>query len=152
VVGTILNKPLPLAEIPFTWDKTTILKTEKRFANFCWVRWIASLPSYGRSFDKCICMVGISNWVVFLLDVSLLHKVNCESEKVKVELSLYRPWRPLGLPEVEAPTFSDIRLADGGKVVSPTRRPLFTPRKIPATHFCYRLSRPQGHSAARRIR
>jgi hypothetical protein len=25
---------------------------------------------------------------------------------VKVKLSLYRPWRPLGLPEVEAPTFS----------------------------------------------
>jgi hypothetical protein len=28
----------------------------------------------------------------------------------KVKLSLYRPWRPLGLREVEAPTFSDIRL------------------------------------------
>jgi hypothetical protein len=52
-----------------------------------------------------------------------------------VKLSLYRPWRPLGLREVEAPTFSDIRLTDGGKV-SPTRRPLFTPRKIPGTHFC----------------
>jgi hypothetical protein len=41
-----------------------------------------------------------------------------------------RPWEPLGLREVEAPTFSDIRLTDGGKVVSPTSRPLFTPRKI----------------------
>jgi hypothetical protein len=56
------------------------------------------------------------------------------------------------LREVEAPTFSDIRLIDGGKVVSPMRRPLFTPRKISGTHFCYRLSRPQGHSAAGRIR
>jgi hypothetical protein len=28
----------------------------------------------------------------------------------------------------------------------------FTPRKIPGTHFCYRLSRPQGHSAAGRTR
>jgi hypothetical protein len=54
----------------------------------------------------------------------------------KVKLSLYRPWRPLGLREVEAPTFSDIRLIDGGKDVSPTRRPLFTPRKIPGTYFC----------------
>jgi hypothetical protein len=44
---------------------------------------------------------------------------------IKVKLSLYRPWRPLGLQEVEAPTFSDVRLTDGGKVVSPTRRPLF---------------------------
>jgi hypothetical protein len=55
---------------------------------------------------------------------------------VKVKLSLYRPWRPLGLRQVEAPTFSDIRLTDGGKVVSPMRRPLFTPRKIPGSHFC----------------
>jgi hypothetical protein len=54
----------------------------------------------------------------------------------KVKLSLYRPWRPLGLREVEAPTFSDIRLIDGGNVVSPTRRPLFTPRNILGTHFC----------------
>jgi hypothetical protein len=30
--------------------------------------------------------------------------------------------------------------------------PLPPPRKIPGTHFCYRLSRPQGHSAAGRIR
>jgi hypothetical protein len=53
----------------------------------------------------------------------------------KVKLSLYRPWRPLGLREVEAPTFLDNRLTDGGKVVSPTRRPLFTPRKIPGTNI-----------------
>jgi hypothetical protein len=46
------------------------------------------------------------------------------------------PWRPLGLREVEAPTFVDIRFTDGGKDVSPTRRPLFTPNKIPGTHFC----------------
>jgi hypothetical protein len=48
----------------------------------------------------------------------------------KIKLSLYRPWRPLGLREVEAPTFSDIRLKDGGKVVSPTRQPLFTPGRF----------------------
>jgi hypothetical protein len=56
--------------------------------------------------------------------------------QVKVKLSPYRPWRPLGLREVEAPTFSDIRLKDGGKVVGFMRWPLFTPRKIPGTHFC----------------
>jgi hypothetical protein len=55
---------------------------------------------------------------------------------IEVKLSLSRPWRPLGLRDVESPTFSDIRLTDGGKVVSPTRWPLFTPRKIPGTHFC----------------
>jgi hypothetical protein len=56
--------------------------------------------------------------------------------KVKVKLSMYRASRPLGLREVEAPTFSDIWLTDGSKIVSPKRRPLFTPRKIPDTHFC----------------
>jgi hypothetical protein len=55
---------------------------------------------------------------------------------LKVKLSPYRPWRPLVLREVEAPTFSDIQLTDASKVVSPMRRPLFTPRKIPGTHFC----------------
>jgi hypothetical protein len=40
--------------------------------------------------------------------------------------SVHRPWRPLGLREIEAPIFPDFRLTDGGKVVSPTRRPPFT--------------------------
>jgi hypothetical protein len=31
-------------------------------------------------------------------------------------------------------------------------RPPFTPRKIPGTHFCYRLSQNQGLSVAGRIR
>jgi hypothetical protein len=30
-------------------------------------------------------------------------------------------------------------------------RPL-TPRKVPGTHFCWRLSGPQGHSAAARMK
>jgi hypothetical protein len=51
----------------------------------------------------------------------------------KVKLFLNRPWRPLGLREVEAPTFSNILLIDDGKVVSPTRRQLFSLRKIPGT-------------------
>jgi hypothetical protein len=32
------------------------------------------------------------------------------------------------------------------------RQPPFTPRKIPDTHFSQRLSRPQGNSAAGRIK
>jgi hypothetical protein len=54
--------------------------------------------------------------------------------------------------DVEAPTFSlDNRLKDGGEVVSLTCPPPFTPRKIPGTHYCQRLSRPQGHSATGKI-
>jgi hypothetical protein len=51
------------------------------------------------------------------------------SDTVKVKLTLYRLWRLLGLREVEAPTFSDIRLTDGGEVVSFMRRPPFTPHE-----------------------
>jgi hypothetical protein len=50
------------------------------------------------------------------------------------------------------PHFLDNRLTDGGEVVSLTRRPHFTLRKIPGTHCYQRLSRPDGHSAAGRIR
>jgi hypothetical protein len=49
-------------------------------------------------------------------------------------------------------TVLDNRLTDGGEVISLTRWPPFAPRKIPGTHFCQRLSRPQGHSATGRIR
>ena len=40
---------------------------------------------------------------------------------------------------------------DGGKAVSLKHRPPLPPRNKPGTHFCYRLSRPQGHSATGRI-
>jgi hypothetical protein len=49
----------------------------------------------------------------------------------------------------------DNRLADGGKVVSPTHRPRSTPQKyffsVSSTHFCYRLSETQGPSAAEEL-
>jgi hypothetical protein len=41
----------------------------------------------------------------------------------------------------------DNRLTDGRIVVSPTYRPLSTPHKhfsVSGTHFCQRLSKPQG--------
>jgi hypothetical protein len=37
------------------------------------------------------------------------------------------PVQALEALRVEAPTFLDSRHTDGGKVVSPTRRPIFTP-------------------------
>jgi hypothetical protein len=48
---------------------------------------------------------------------------------------------------VRIPQYLDNRLTDGGKVVSPTHRPLSTPEKrylsASGTHLC-RLSEPQG--------
>jgi hypothetical protein len=46
----------------------------------------------------------------------------------------------------------DNRLIYGGEAVRLSHRPPFSPRKILGTHFCQRLSRPQGHSAVGRIR
>ena len=40
---------------------------------------------------------------------------------------------------------------DGGKVVSLTHWPPLPPGNAPGTHFCYRLSRPQGHTTIGRI-
>jgi hypothetical protein len=40
---------------------------------------------------------------------------------------------------------------DGGKVVSLTHRPPLPPGNTPGTHFCERLSGPQGHRATGRI-
>jgi hypothetical protein len=43
---------------------------------------------------------------------------------------------PYGCETSRLPHFLYNRLTDGGEVVSFTRRPTFTPRKIPGTHFC----------------
>jgi hypothetical protein len=43
---------------------------------------------------------------------------------------------PYGCERLRLPHFLDNLLTDGGKVVSPKRRPPFNPRKIPGTHFC----------------
>jgi hypothetical protein len=50
------------------------------------------------------------------------------------------------------PHFLDNQLTDGGQIVSLMHRPPFTPRKIPGTHFCQRLSQHQGHNVTGRIR
>jgi len=71
--------------------------------------------------------------------------------KVKVNQSRYRPeeaqrvHRKLRFPDFVTTA------QDGGKVVSLTHLPPLPPGNTPGTHLCYRLSRPQGHSAIRRI-
>jgi hypothetical protein len=46
------------------------------------------------------------------------------------KLSYNRPWRPIGLWDVEAPTFSlGNRLRDGDEFLSLTRRPPFSPQE-----------------------
>jgi hypothetical protein len=49
---------------------------------------------------------------------------------------------------LKSPHSLDNQLTDGGKVVSPTHRQRFTLQKhyfsVSGTHFCYRMSKPQG--------
>ena len=70
-------------------------------------------------------------------------------KKVKVKQSRYRP----GVAQSVLLRFLDYitTAQDGDKVVSPTHRPPLPPGNARGTHFCYRLSRPQGHSAIGKI-
>jgi hypothetical protein len=51
------------------------------------------------------------------------------------------------LREVETPTFSDIQLTDGGKFVSPTRRPFLSSGRLPSvTVRLVGKAKPRGFS------
>jgi predicted transcriptional regulator len=49
---------------------------------------------------------------------------------IKSKVIRIKAWRLIGLWDVEVPTFSYIRLTDGGKFVRHRRLPVSTPRKI----------------------
>jgi hypothetical protein len=53
--------------------------------------------------------------------------------------------------EFKTPRFFDIRHMKVIRVSALRTGRLYPSGNIPGTHFCHRLSRPQGHSAARRI-
>jgi len=57
---------------------------------------------------------------------------------------------PEGSRKLSFPDFVT-KAQDGSKVVSLTHRLPLPPGNAPGTHFCQRLSRPQGHSAIGRI-
>ena len=71
--------------------------------------------------------------------------------QVEVKLPRYRtgPWGSWRLRLLE---FLDNRHMKVVRLSAPTHRPSLPTRKIPGTHFCYRLSRPQSHNATGRIK
>jgi hypothetical protein len=72
--------------------------------------------------------------------------------EIKQLVSLNRPCRPIGFSGVEDPTLSRQsahRWRLGCQPFEPAA--LYFPEISSGTHFCQRLSKPQGHSAAVRI-
>ena len=69
---------------------------------------------------------------------------------VKVKVPLQAWSGPEGSRKLRFPDFMTTA-QDGGKIVSLMHRPPLPPGNASGTHFCYRLSRPQGHSAIGRI-
>ena len=58
---------------------------------------------------------------------------------------------PEGFQESEAPRFHNNRHMKVVSLSALSTGRLYTPGNIPGSHFCYRLSQPQGHNAAGRI-
>ena len=72
-------------------------------------------------------------------------------KKGKGTAALLQAWSgPEGSSKLRFPDFMTTA-QDGGKVVSLTRRPHLPRGNTPGTHFCQRVSRPQGHSVTGRI-
>jgi hypothetical protein len=61
-----------------------------------------------------------------------MHKITKEGKAIPVA----GRGGPYGCESSRIPHFLDNRLTGDGEVVSLNRRPNFTPRKIPDTHFC----------------
>jgi hypothetical protein len=84
---------------------------------------------------------------IYFFTFTVIH--TCKKGESKIVL--LQAWSgPEGSRKLRFPDYMTTA-QDGGKVVSCTHRLPLPPGNAPRTHFCQRLSRPQGHSAIGRI-
>jgi hypothetical protein len=73
---------------------------------------------------------------------------NSTEVKAKVKQPYYTPGEAHSVPGGWGSQISKQSAHEDGKVVSRTLLPHLLPEIIPGSHFCQRLSQPQGHYAA----
>ena len=102
-----------------------------------------------------IAYVFICSWTTTSLAQSLPYHVGRSRKNNILKGKAINPItgldRPRGFQEVEAPRFQDSRRMKVVRLSALRTGRLYPPGNIPGTHFCWSLSRPQGHSAAGRI-
>jgi len=97
------------------------------------------IPKYRRSYYAL-------NSSMHFTESNLVTNFICKGKPVPLQA-----WSgPEGSRELRFPDFMTTA-QNGGKVVNLTHRPPLPPGNAAGTHFCQRLSRPQGHSAIGRI-
>jgi hypothetical protein len=90
----------------------------------------------GNAQTKSIIILQIKlNHIIARVGNALLAKKKKKKQTKTKKNPCNSPWRPLGLLDVEAPTFSRQTTHRWREVVSLKCRPPFTPRNIPGTHF-----------------
>ena len=114
-----------------------------------------SLGSRGKRQGSCLRGSYLTEWEVpeYKRGVFLqLWHYASRRKNWKLKQLHYKPGQAQTFPRVWDSQISGQSAHEGGKVISPTYRPPLPPQgNIPGNHFCYRLSRPQGHSAAGRF-
>jgi hypothetical protein len=101
-------------------------------------------------FAMCTHILNLFNYTAKVRLATKLygHKMRVSTFRTKKKQSHYNPGQALTVPGVWSSHIQDNRHK---KVVSPTHRPSLRPENIPGIRFYWRLSQPQGHSAAGRV-